>query len=91
MCYYSSGGFVDAPLSSLDTLGLPLGSGLSGYYRKLFPLNILNTIFSRSLKSFEGHLLSIFERNKLDLFLVTCFRISLEYISRKLNKACPQK
>lgn len=61
MCYYNSDGFVNAPLSSLVTLGLPLGSGLSGYYRKLFSLNILKAIFSNSLKSIGGHLLNIFD------------------------------
>lgn len=58
---------------------------------KLSPLHILKSIFSRSLKSFEGHLLSIPELNKLYLLLVTCFRFSLENIYRRLNKACLHK
>lgn len=52
-------GIVCVSSSYLETFGSPLGSGISLCYGKLFSLNILNSIFSKSLKTFEGYLLSI--------------------------------
>lgn len=58
-------------LSSLETLLSLLGAMIS----KLFPLNILIAIFKRFLDQFEDHyLLSIYEANKLCLFLVISWK-----------------
>lgn len=61
---------VCVPSSYLETFRSPLGSGISLCYGKLFSLNILNSIFSKSLKTFEGHLLSIHDFCINYLFLV---------------------
>lgn len=47
-------GIVCVPSSYLETFRSPLGSGISLCYGKLFSLNILNSIFSKSLKTFWG-------------------------------------
>lgn len=49
--HHNPGGVVHAPLSSLETLLLPLGASISVYHGKLSSLNPLNAIFSISLKS----------------------------------------
>lgn len=62
--------------SSSETLGSLLSSG-GHCHSKLFLLNSVNAIFSRSLKSLEDHyLFNISTQNKFCLFLVICFRFN---------------
>jgi hypothetical protein len=60
-------GASSAPYSSLETLESPQGADISFFHGKLFPLNILNAIFRRSLESLRTVMLRISELNKLHL------------------------
>lgn len=57
--YHHPGGIICSPQSSLETLQLTLGAGISIYHKKLYSLNTLNAIFSVSEEFEEHNLLSI--------------------------------
>ena len=78
LCYHNSCGIICASQSSLENLRLLLEFGISIYYGKLLPLNILKDTFSRSLKFEDHNQLSISEVDKTLLLhyiqlLALCF------------------